>query len=75
VIVAQLANLLDALGRIGDQPGRPVSAHLDPALDDAARAAVALGLTESVSALTRTALDAELRRLALRVTLGAPYTR
>ncbi len=73
--MAQLADLLDALGRIGDQPGRPVSAHLDPALDDAARAAVALGLTESVSALTRTALDAELRRLALRVTLGAPYTR
>ena len=35
--MAQLADLLDALGRIGDQPGRPVSAHLDPALNNAAR--------------------------------------
>ncbi len=37
VIMAQLAGLLDALERIGDQPGRPVSAHLDPALNNAAR--------------------------------------
>jgi hypothetical protein len=73
--MAQLADLLDALEHVGDKPGRPVSAHLDPALNDAAKAAVALGLTESVSALTGTALGAELRRLALRVTLDAHYSR
>ncbi|MDQ3430881.1 MAG: hypothetical protein M3467_01400, partial [Actinomycetota bacterium] len=73
--MAQLADLLDALEHVGDQPGRPVSAHLDPALNDAAKAAVALGLTESVSALTGAALGAELRRLALRVTLDAHYAR
>lgn len=73
--MAQLVDLLDALERIGDQAGRPVSAHLDPALNDAAKAAVALGLTESVSALTGTALHAELRRLALRATLDAHYAR
>jgi len=73
--MAQLADLLDALERIGDQPGRPVSAHLDPAINDAAKTAVALGLTESVSALTGTALHAELRRLALRAALDGHYDR
>ncbi len=75
VTMAQLADLLDALERVGDQAGRPVSAHLDPALNDAAKAAVALGLTESVSALTGAALGAELRRLTLRATLDAHYAR
>lgn len=73
--MAELADLLDALERMGDQPGRPVSAHLDPALNEAAKAAVALGLTESVSALTGAALHAELRRLALRGFLDAHYAR
>ncbi|MGH4014110.1 MAG: hypothetical protein ACRDSL_09315 [Pseudonocardiaceae bacterium] len=73
--MAELADLLDALDRTGDQPGRPVSAHLDPALNDAAKTAVALGLAESVSALTGAALHAELRRLALRAVLDAHYAR
>lgn len=67
-------DLLDALDRVGDQPGRPVSAHLDPALNDAAKAAVALGLATSVSGLTGQALLTELRRLALRAALDAHYT-
>jgi hypothetical protein len=50
-----------------------VSAHLDPAVNEAAKAAVALGLTDSVSALTGDALVAELRRLALRAALDAHY--
>lgn len=73
--MAGLADLLDALERVGDQPGRPVSAHLDPALNEAAKAAVALGLTESVSALTGAALHAELRRLVLRAILDSHYAR
>jgi hypothetical protein len=73
--MAALADLLDALERTGDQPGRPVSAHLDPALNEAAKAAVVLGLAESVSALTGAALHAELRRLALRAVLDAPYAQ
>jgi hypothetical protein len=73
--MAQLADLLKALERIGDQPGRPVSAHLDPALNEAAKIAVALGLSESVSALTGAALHAELRRLALRTALDDYYAR
>ncbi|MGH3765082.1 MAG: hypothetical protein ACRDS0_16120 [Pseudonocardiaceae bacterium] len=73
--MAQLADLLDALERTGDQPGRPISAHLDPALNEAAKAAVALGLAESVSALTGSALHAELRRLALRAVLDAHYAQ
>jgi len=73
--MAELTDLLDALERVGDQPGRPVSAHLDPALNEAAKAAVALGLTESVSALTGAALHAELRRLALRGVLDAHYAQ
>lgn len=73
--MAELVDLLDALERIDDQPGRPVSAHLDPALNEAAKAAVALGLTESVSALAGAALHAELRRLALRAVLDAHYAR
>ncbi len=73
--MTQLADLLDALDRTGNQPGRPVSAHLDPALNEAAKAAVALGLAESVSALTGAALHAELRRLALRAVLNAHYAQ
>ncbi len=73
--MAELDDLLDALDRVGTGPGRPVSAHLDPALTDAARAAVALGLAESVSALTGAALHAELRRLALRSALDDHYAR
>ncbi len=73
--MTQLADLLDALERTGDQPGRPVSAHLDPALNEAAKAAVALGLAESVSALTGAALHGELRRLALRAVLDAHYAQ
>ena len=68
-----LDGLLDALDRVGEQPGRPVSAHLDPALNAAAKAAVALGLASSVSGLTGDALLAELRRLALRASLDAHY--
>jgi integrase len=67
-------DLLDALDRVGAEPGRPVSAHLDPALNDAAKAAVALGLATSVSGLTGQALLTELRRLALRAALDAHYT-
>jgi hypothetical protein len=70
-----MADLLDALERTGDQPGRPVSAHLDPALNEAAKAAVALGLAESVSALTGATLYTELRRLALRAVLDAHYVQ
>lgn len=69
----RLDDLLAALDRVGTQPGRPVSAHLDPALNDAAKAAVKLGLATSVSGLTGDALLAELRRLALRATLEAHY--
>ncbi len=65
--------LLDALDRIGSEPRRPVSAHLDPALGEAAKAAVAPGLTDSVSALTGAALHAELRRLTLRAVLDEHY--
>ncbi|MGH8932860.1 MAG: hypothetical protein ACRDZO_20125 [Egibacteraceae bacterium] len=71
--MAELEDLLDALGAVGAQAGRPVSAHLDPALGRAAKAAVALGLAGSVSALTGTALHSELRRLALRASLDAHY--
>ena len=42
-------------------------------LNEAAKAAVALGLTDSVSAFTGMALQAELRRLALRATLDDHY--
>lgn len=73
--MTRLADLLDALERTGNQPGRPVSTHLDPALNAAAKAAVALGLADSVSALTSTALHAELRRLALRAVLDAHYVQ
>lgn len=69
----RLDDLLAALDRVGTQPGRPVSAHLDPALNDAAKAAVKLGLATSVSGLTGDALLAELQRLALRATLDAHY--
>lgn len=53
-----MADLLGALERTGDQPGRTVSAHLDPILNEAAKAAVALGLAEPVSAFTGKALQA-----------------
>ncbi len=66
-------DLLDALDHVGTRPGRSVSAHLDPALGEAAKVAVALGLTESVSALTGSALHAELKRLALRAALDEHY--
>lgn len=71
--MADVDTLLEALDRVGALPGRSVSAHLDPALADAAKVAVALGLSESVSALTGSALHAELRRLTLRATLDAHY--
>lgn len=71
--MAELNDLLEALDRVGRQPGRPVSAHLDPALTAAAKVAVALGLTDSVSALTGHALHAELHRLALRGALDEMY--
>lgn len=70
-----LDRLHDALGRVGEGPGRPVSAHLDPALTEAAKAAVALGLADSVSALTGDALYLELRRLALGAALEGYYER
>jgi len=54
---------------MGEKPGRPVSAHLDPALTEAAKAAVAMGLADSVSALTGEALYRELRALALGAAL------
>lgn len=67
--VAALDRLHDALDRVGSSPGRPVSAHLDPALTEAAKAAVALGLADSVSALTGDALYRQLRNLALGAAL------
>jgi hypothetical protein len=70
-----LDDLINALDRVGTKPGRAVSAHLDPALNDAAKAAVAAGLATSVSGLTGDALLAELRRLALRATLDTHYHR
>lgn len=73
-LAAELDRLHDALDRVGTSPGRPVSAHLDPALTDAAKAAVALGLADSVSALTGEALHRELRRFALRCSLEDYYT-
>ncbi|HET9257521.1 MAG TPA: hypothetical protein VFO16_20290 [Pseudonocardiaceae bacterium] len=71
--VAEWEDLLDALDHVGGQPGRPVSAHLDPALTAAAKVAVSLGLADSVSALTSAALQAELRRLAPRGALEEVY--
>jgi hypothetical protein len=73
--MASVDHLLDALDRVGTEPRRPVSAHLDPALGEAAKAAVALGLTDSVSALTGAALHTELRRLALRAVLDEHYAK
>ncbi|MGH3564619.1 MAG: hypothetical protein ACRDRH_01020 [Pseudonocardia sp.] len=70
-----LDRLHDALDRVGEGPGRPVSAHLDPALTEAAKAAVAMGLADSVSALTGDALYLELRRLALGAALEEHYER
>lgn len=70
-----LDKLHDALDRVGDGPGRPVSAHLDPALTEAAKAAVALGLADSVSALTGDAMYLELRRLALGAALEEYFER
>ncbi len=64
-----LDDLLDTLDQVGAQPGRSVSAHLDPALNEAAKTAVELGLAASVSGLTGEALLGELRRLALRAAL------
>lgn len=71
--MATVDDLLDALDRVGSQPGRPVSAHLDPALNAAAKVAVSLGLADSVSGLTEDALRVQLRRLALRAALDAHY--
>ncbi len=67
--MSALDDLHQALDRVGTRPGRPVSAHLDPALTEAAKAAVALGLADSVSALTGESLHQELRRLAFGAAL------
>lgn len=74
-VMDDLDRLHDALDRVGEGPGRPVSAHLDPALTEAAKAAVAMGLADSVSALTGDALYLELRRLALGAALEEHYER
>lgn len=71
--MAALDDLHRALARVGTAAGRPVSAHLDPALTEAAKAAVALGFADSVSALTGDALHSELRRIALRCALEEYY--
>jgi hypothetical protein len=71
--VDSLHALLDALDRIGDRPGKAVSAHLDPALSEAAKAAVALGASGSVSAFTGQALERALRSVALRHVLDEHY--
>lgn len=49
------------------------SRHISIRHSTAAKTVVALGLAESVSALTGTALHAELRRLAFRAVLDAHY--